>query len=173
MAMDCSARLFLCVRCRQQVILCSRCDHGQLYCSPSCSSAGRREHRRHSAQRYQDSRGGRLKHAARTACWRSRQRCLCLASPDASPDADVNKVTHQGCPPMQTDASLPACETTNAGEPIDDTSSAADVVLPSAPTPAWAAPRCRRCGCAVRPHLRHDGLRRRGVAPGGRHDHWP
>ena len=45
------------------------------------SSAGRHEHRRHSAQRYQDSRSGRLKHAARTACWRrrerQRQRCLC------------------------------------------------------------------------------------------------
>jgi len=82
--MDRSARLFLCVRCRQQVMLCSHCDHGQLYCSPSCSAAGRHEYRRHSAQRYQGSRSGRLKHAARTACWRrrerQRQRCLCLSS---------------------------------------------------------------------------------------------
>ena len=42
--MDRSARLFLCVRCREQVMPCSHCDHGQLYCSPSCSLAGRREH---------------------------------------------------------------------------------------------------------------------------------
>ena len=172
-AMDRSARLFLCVRCRQQVMLCSHCDHGHLYCSPSCSSAGRHEHRRHSAQRYQDSRGGRLKHAARTACWRrrerQRQRCLCLSSAGA----DVNKVTHQGCPPVQADASLPACKTTNACEPIDSPSSAADVVLPSATAPVWTAPRCGLCGCAVLPHMRLGWLRRRAVAPGGRHDHWP
>ena len=172
-AMDRSARLFLCVRCRQQVMLCSHCDHGQLYCSPSCSSAGRHEHRRHSAQRYQDSRGGRLKHAARTACWRrrerQRQRCLCLSSAGA----DVNKVTHQGCPPMQADASLPACKTTNACEPTYSPSSAADVVLPSATAPVWTAPRCGLCGCAVLPHMRLGWLRRRAVAPGGRHDHCP
>ena len=169
-AMDRSARLFLCVRCRQQVTLCSQCDHGQLYCSPSCSSAGRHEHRRHSARRYQDSRGGRLKHAARTACWRRRQRCLCLSGAGA----DVNKVTHQGCPPMQADASLPACETTDTCGAIELPISAANVVLlPSATAPVWPAPRCRLCGCAVLPHMRLGWLRRRAVAPGGRHDHWP
>ena len=177
--MDRSARLFLCVRCRQHVMLCSHCDHGQLYCSPACSSAGRHEHRRHSAQRYQDSRSGRLKHAARTACWRRRRRSVCLASEDASARAVVNKVTHQGCPPVQADASLPACKTTHARAPIELTRSAADVVLPSttavasALAPPWAALRCRLCGCAVRPHLRQDWLRRRGVAAGGRHDHCP
>lgn len=168
-AMDRSARLFLCVRCRQQVMLCSHCDHGQLYCSPSCSSAGRHEHRRHSAQRYQDSRGGRLKHAARTACWRRRRRCLCLSSAGA----DVNKVTHQGCPTMQADASLAACKTTNACESLELSGSAADVALPSATAPVWTAPRCGLCGCAVRPHLRLGWLRLRAVTLSGRHDHWP
>ena len=173
--MDRSARLFLCVRCRQQVMLCSHCDHGQVYCSPACSRAGRHEHRRRSAQRYQNGRSGRLKHAARTACWRRRQRRLCLVSADAN--ADVNKVTHQGCPLLQADASLPACKTScktsNACEPIEPPNSAADVVLPSATAPAWAAPRCGLCGCAVLAHLRLGWLRRRAVAPGGRHDHWP
>ena len=167
--MDRSARLFLCVRCREQVMLCSHCDHGQVYCSPSCSSAGRHEHRRHSAQRYQDSRGGRLKHAARTACWRRRRRCLCLASAGA----DVNKVTHQGCPPMQADASLPACETTNACESTLLPSSASDVVPMSSAATALAAPRCRLCGCALLPHVRLGWLRGRGVARVGRHDHRP
>lgn len=87
--------------------------------------------------------------------------------------ADVNKVTHQGCPPMQADASLSACKTTNACEPIDLPSSAADVVLPSATAPVWTAPRCGLCGCAVRPHVRLGWLRRRAAALGGQHDHWP
>ena len=168
-AMDRSARLFLCPRCCEQVVLCSHCDHGQVYCSPSCSSAGRHEHRRHSAQRYQDSRGGRLKHAARTACWRRRQRCL----RPASADADVNRVTHHGCASLQADASLPACETTNACEPIDLTGSASDIVPVSSATAALAAPRCRCCGCALLLHVRLGWLRGRGVAPGGRHDHCP
>ena len=171
--MERSARLFLCVRCRQQVMLCSHCDHGQLYCSPSCSSAGRHEHRRRSAQRYQRSRGGRLKHAARTACWRRRRRSLCLASTGARVRADINKVTHQGCPPVQADAPLPGCKTTPACAPNELSSSDADAVLPTATAPMWAAPRCGLCGCSVRPHLRQDWLRRPRVASGGQHDHWP
>lgn len=176
-ALERSARLFLCVRCRQQVVLCSHCDHGQLYCSPTCSSAGRREHRRRSAQRYQGSRRGQLKHAARMACLRRRRRSLRLASTDASTDArvraDVNKVTHQGCPPVQADAPLPACKTTPACAPIELSSSATDAVLLPATALTWAAPRCRLCGCAVRPHLRQAWLHRPRVASGGRHDHWP
>jgi len=88
--MDRAARLFLCARCRDQVLLCSHCDRGQQYCSRSCSSVSRRERRRQTAQRYQSSRGGQLKHAARTACWRQRRRSLRQAI------VDINKVTHQG-----------------------------------------------------------------------------
>ena len=124
---------------------------------------------RHSARRYQDSRSGRLKHAARTACWRRRQRCLCLASAGT----DVNKVTHYGCASLRADASLPACETTNACEPIDLTSSASDVAPMSSATAALAAPRCRLCGCALLHHVRLGWLRGRGVARFGRHDHRP
>ena len=186
-AMDRSARLFLCLRCREQVVLCSDCDHGQVYCGPACSLAARREHRRRSAQRYQSSRPGRLKHAARMACWRRRRRSLRLSSAGAN----ANKVTHQGCLPMPADVSLPACQPSNACEPIEHPVSAAEVVLPAAlvavavavvavvvasavaPAPASAAPRCRLCGCAVLPHVRLGWLRRRSVAPGGRHDHFP
>ena len=194
--MDRSARLFLCPRCREQVVLCSDCDHGQVYCGRACSLAARGEYRRRSAQRYQSSRPGRLKHAARTACWRRRQRSLRLSSAEAN----ANKVTHQGCLPIPDDASLPACQPKNACDPIEHPGSAAEVVLPLvvplvlplvvpplaamvavvvvvasavAPTPAWAAPRCRLCGCAVLPHFRQGWLRRRSVVPGGRHDHFP
>ena len=31
--MDCTARHFLCARCRDQVLLCSHCDRGQQYYS--------------------------------------------------------------------------------------------------------------------------------------------
>ena len=181
-AMDRSARLFQCLRCREQVVLCSDCDHGQVYCGPACSLAARREHRRRSAQRYQSSRCGRLKHAARMACWRRRRRSLRLSGAGAS----ANKVTHQGCLPTAADASLPACQPSNACEPIEHPGSAAEVVLPAAmvavavvvasaaaPALAWAAPRCRLCGCLVLPHFRLGWLRRRSVAPGGRHDHFP
>ena len=74
---------------------------------------------------------------------------------------------------MQADASLPACKTTDTFGAIELPISAADVVLPSATAPVWAAPRCRLCGCAVLPHMRLGWLRRRAVAPGSRHDHWP
>lgn len=168
-AVDRSARLFLCVRCRQQVVLCSHCDHGQVYCSPVCSLAARREHRRHSAQRYQGSRRGRLKHAARTACWRRRQRALCVAGTEVG----VNKVTHQGCPPKSHDALLLACETTTACETIGLTSSAAAVVPAQSATVTWTTSRCRLCGGAVLPHIRQGWLGRRGVARGARHDHCP
>ena len=182
--MDRSARLFLCLRCCEQVVLCPHCDHGQVYCGRACSLAARGEYRRRSAQRYQSSRPGRLKHAARTACWRRRQRSLRLSSAEAN----ANKVTHQGCLPIPDDASLPACQPKNACDPIEHPGSAAEVVVPLAamvamvavvvasavaPTPAWAAPRCRLCGCAVLPHFRQGWLRRRSVVPGGRHDHFP
>ena len=179
--MDRSARLFVCLRCRAQVVLCSHCDHGQVYCDSACSFAARREHRRHSARRYQGSRRGRLKHAARTACWRRRRRVLCLANAEARAHAtDVNKVTHQGCLPLLADASLAACETPTSSQPIEPVERPASAVevappvtMPVTKAVAWLALRCRQCGCTVRPHLRQDRLRDRGVAAGGRHDHCP
>ena len=101
-----SARLFLCARCRDQVLLCSHCDRGQLYCSRACSLASRRERRQEAARRYQRSRGGRLKHAARTACWRNRRRSL----REAGAAGDIDKVTHQGCPHSPADALLLTCD---------------------------------------------------------------
>ncbi len=164
-----SARLFLCVRCRAQVLLCSHCDRSQVYCTRSCSFAARCERRRHTAKRYQDSRGGRLKHAARAACWRKRRRSL----RHGSAGIDVDKVTHQGCPPSRADASLLACDTT-VGEPITLealTNSAAPVELASPATTALAAALCRRCACALLPHVRVGWLRRSSIHRRGRHDH--
>jgi hypothetical protein len=165
-----SARLFLCVRCRAQVLLCSHCDRGQLYCTRACSLAGRRERRRHTAKCYQDSRGGRLKHAARAACWRKRRRSL----RQAGAAIDVDKVTHQGCPPSRTDASLLACDTINAGGPITLgalSHPAAPVEPASLAITALAAPLCRRCACVLLPHVRVGWLHGRGIRRRERHDH--
>jgi len=165
-----SARLFLCARCRAQVLLCSHCDRGQVYCTRACSLAARRERRRHTAKRYQDSRNGRLKHAARTACWRKRRRSL----RHASAGIDVDKVTHQGCAPSRADALLLACDTTNVGEPIavDALSHPAVHVEPASPaTTAFAAARCRRCACALLPHVRRGWLRGGSIGWRDRHDH--
>ncbi len=74
-------RLFNCVRCACQVLICSHCDHGQIYCAGDCTHIARKESLHQSGQRYQASRRGQLKHAARQARYRQRQ---------------PQKVTHQG-----------------------------------------------------------------------------
>jgi hypothetical protein len=162
-----SARLFLCARCRDQVLLCSHCDRGQLYCSAACSIAGRRERRRQTARRYQNSQGGRLKHAARSACWRKRRRSLRLAGAEG----DIDKVTHQGCPHALADASLRACDTPSACEPTALTETAQDAALATAGAIRFAAPVCQRCVHALLPHVRLGWLRRNSVPRGSRHDH--
>ena len=162
-----SARLFLCARCRDQVLLCSHCDRGQLYCSPACSLAGRRERRRQTAQRYQHSRGGRLKHAARSACWRQRRRSL----RQASAGGDIDKVTHQGCPHALADASLLACDKPGACEITALTESAADAVPATAAADSFVALVCRRCAHPLLPHLRLGWLRSSSVRGRSRHDH--
>jgi hypothetical protein len=168
MDMDRAARLFLCARCRDQVLLCSHCDRGQQYCSRTCSSVSRRERRRQTAQRYQSSRGGQLKHAARSACWRQRRRSLRQAI------VDINKVTHQGCPVAPADASLLACQTPSpceAHEASVDTSSASNTAAASAGTAVMAALVCRRCTHRLLPHVRQGFLRPNSVRWRGGHDH--
>ena len=161
-----SARLFLCARCRDQVLLCSHCDHGQLYCSRACSFAGRRERRQQSAQRYQDSRGGRLKHAARTACWRTRRRSRHLASAGD----DIDKVTHQGCPRWLADASLLACDTPSACE-LTALTESSGAEPATATAVSFVALVCRRCARSLLPHVRLSWLRRNSVRRRSRHDH--
>ena len=167
--MDRVARLFLCARCRDQVLLCSHCDRGQQYCGRACSSVSRRERRRQTAQRYQSSRGGQLKHAARTACWRQRRRSLRQASA-----GNIDKVTHQGCSVAPADASLLACETPSTCEGHEttvDTDSANATAAASAGTASFAALVCRRCTHRLLPHVRQGYLRASRVGWRGGHDH--
>lgn len=162
-----SARFFLCARCRDQVLLCSHCDRGQLYCGPACSSAGRRELRRQTAKRYQESRRGRLKHAARTACWRSRRRAKHLAGAAG----DVDKVTHQGCPQPLADASLLACDLPSDCQLIALPELAVGAPCASTTVVSLAAPVCRRCAHPLLPHVRLHWLRSNSVGRQRHHDH--
>jgi hypothetical protein len=166
MDMDRAARLFLCARCRDQVLLCSHCDRGQQYCGRACSSVSRRERRRQTAQRYQSSRGGQLKHAARAACWRQRRRSLRQASAGG-----IDKVTHQGCSVASVDASLLACETPSACELTIVAGSAKDTVLAIAGTVPLAVLVCRRCTQPLLPHVRQGYLRASSHRWRGGHDH--
>jgi len=160
--MDRTARLFLCARCRDQVLLCSHCDRGQQYCSRACSRVSRRERRRETAQRYQSSRCGRLKHAARTARWRDRRRSLREGG---------NKVTHQGCSVAHADASLPVCDIPSGGELTISTESRTDTAIASAGTVPFAAWVCRRCAQRLLPHVRQGWLRPSSVRRRHAHDH--
>ena len=168
MDMDRTARLFLCARCRDQVLLCSHCDRGQQYCSRACSILSRRERRRETARRYQSSRRGRLKHAARAACWRARRRAL----RQASALGEIDKVTHQGCPHAPCDVSLLACQTPSA---CQITTTVADLANDSAPVSAGSASptvlACRRCTHRLVPHLRLGFLRPSSSRWRSGHDH--
>jgi hypothetical protein len=168
--MDRAARLFLCARCRDQVLLCSHCDRGQRYCSRACSSVSRRERRRETAERYQSSRRGQLKHAARSACWRQRRRSLRRDSARGS----IDKVTHQGCLDALADASLLACDTPSACEAHAATivsDSVNDTALASAHAAPFAVLVCRRCTHRLLPHVRQGFLRPHSVRWRGGHDH--
>jgi len=164
-----SARLFLCVRRRDQVLMCSHCDRGQLYCSRACSFAARRERRQESAKRYQDSRGGRLKHAARMASWRARRRSL----RQTGFGADTDKVTHQGCPGPLAGALLLACDTPSVSEITTVTGT--ELAAPAKAAISTAAPLvelvCRRCAHALLAHVRLHWLRGSGVRGRSGHDH--
>ena len=80
--MENSARIYNCAGCRCQVVICRHCDRGNIYCGPLCSQPARRQSQRAAGRRYQSSRRGRFRHAARQRCYRLRRR----------------KVTHQGSP---------------------------------------------------------------------------
>ena len=165
--MDRSARLFLCARCRDQVLLCSHCDRGQQYCSRACSSVSRCERRREAAQRYQSSRRGQLKHAARAACWRQRRRSL----REPGEVGETNKVTHQGCPDGVAQAPLATCNTPSACEPIAFIGSAHDAMPAGRGAVSSAAFVCRHCARLLLPHLRLGYLRPNSAGRRRVHDH--
>jgi len=67
-----TARLYLCVLCHCQVTICSPCDHGNIYCPGPCAESARKASVKAAGKRYQDTRRGRTKHAARQSRYRAR-----------------------------------------------------------------------------------------------------
>ena len=169
-SLDRPARLFLCVGCRVQVVLCSRCDRGNRYCSRACWRQKRDLARREAACRYQRSRGGRIRHAARSQCWRER---IALRAVQGGNDdvagavglGSEHKVTHQG--------SLPGV----AADPLGACTNDTDIFAPATGAPAsppWR--RCCRCAALQPDWLRQGFLRhatRAKSAPGWRRDRSP
>ena len=117
--------------------------------------------------RYQSSRGGQLKHAARSASWRQRRG----SRRRAGAGGDIDKVTHQGCPDAPADASLLACDTPSARELTAVTESAHDSAPASTDAASLAALICRRCTHRLLPHVRQGFLRSIRVRWRGGHDH--
>jgi hypothetical protein len=80
-------RVYDCRRCGVCVQVCSGCDRGQVFCAADCSRLGRLESVRRAGARYQKSRRGAHRHAARQRRWRQLH----------SPHPCVQIVTHQSC----------------------------------------------------------------------------
>jgi hypothetical protein len=89
----------------------------------------------------------------------------------AGADANLNKVTHQGCLGGFADASLLACDPPSASQTIGDADSTNDTAAASAGGAAFAALVCRRCTQPLRPHLRQGYLRAGSVRWRSAHDH--
>ena len=163
-----TGRLFLCSRCQAQVLVCSQCDRGQRYCNSGCADITRLSRQREAGNRYQQSRAGRHKHAARMHQWRKRRA------------AAAKIVTHHGSQGPPADAVLPGNESLTAispdSQPLSPCSpktSEAIAVSATANThsamlaPVWRCHWCQSpCPALVRQgFLRHSSWGRNGRYP--------
>lgn len=81
-------RVYRCRGCDIEVRICVGCDDGQVYCAGNCRELARQESSRAAAARYQSTRRGALRHAARQKTYRHRQTQRRLSE---------SKVTHHPC----------------------------------------------------------------------------
>jgi hypothetical protein len=124
-----TARLYHCSRCHAQVFICSSCDRGNRYCANGCRQEARRESLKIANQKYQKSRKGKFKNAARQAAFRLRQK---------------QKVTDQGSSQTPRHASLRA--------KLDKARSLLDC------RPMGTVFHCHHCGKQCEPFLRLNFL---------------
>ena len=179
---DVPARRFVCARCRVSVLVCSRCDRGQIYCPTGCAALVRRQSQHEAGRRYQRSRPGRFKHAARTRRWRERRALMAVPVAPAA-IATSQSVTHQGSPTPASDAvlAIPSSMSAAAASPAPASPTQPCMVITSsaatAATPASSAAdhpahwRCHWCHtpCVARVRLdflRHSRPARRASARG-------
>ena len=152
-----TGRLFLCARCQAQVLVCSQCDRGQRYCNSGCADITRLSRQREAGKRYQQSRAGRHKHAARMHQWRKRRA------------ATTKIVTHHGSQGTPADAVLPGNESPPAISPDSQAPSPCSPIAPdsialcattntriSIPAPLW---RCHWCQLICPAFVRQRFLR--------------
>jgi hypothetical protein len=132
---EASYRLYSCQRCGVSVQICRRCDHGQRYCAGACSTLSRRESQRRASARYQRTRGGATRHAARQRSWRGRH---------------AHKVTHQGSPTAACVGNVLVAA--SPPEPTD--ADTLDRALWIRPEPVATIPRCHFCGTPLPPRAR-------------------
>lgn len=127
-----SYRRYRCRGCDKEVTICSDCDHGQVYCADGCARAARCASLQRAGARYQRTRRGARKHAARQAAWRERRG-----------QARCKKVTHHGCSTASAVFTVAAAVEVTAKRPSD-----ADVFVDAC---ASSALRCDFCGRGGRP----------------------
>ncbi len=146
-----SHRFYQCAACDQVVHICRACDRGNRYCAGICAPLRRRESSRRSAARYQRSRRGATRHAARQSALRARQTQI---------------VTHQGSPAVAPAVQLPtdAIETTGELEDGRTTDEETGSGVPKVggalaiSTFTWFA--CDFCRCKLTHWIREVPLRR-------------
>ena len=152
--LDKPARLFLCARsgCRAQVLICSHCDRGNRYCADGCANTARRSLQRDAGHRYQDSYGGRIKHAWRTQCWRQRKaeqrQSVTHQGSQLDPADAVLDATPPTVPATAVTATPPPCIST----PCIDVATAATSAACAMDPATWRCCWCQR-GCMPRVRL--------------------
>ena len=163
-----TGRLFQCARCQAQVLVCSRCDRGQRYCAAECADITRLSLQREAGKRYQQSRAGRHKHAARMHQWRKRRtaavKIVTHHSSQATP-ADAVLAGNESPPAIPPDSQpQPPCSPT-ASEPIAHcaTANTRSGLLAA----VWRCHWCRSpCPALIRQgFLRHSRWWRNGCHP--------
>lgn len=82
-------RVYCCRRCGIEAWVCQGCDHGQIYCAGECSRICRRESLQRAGARYQRTRRGAHRHAARQRRWRQQR------TQHPAPASKI--VTHHAC----------------------------------------------------------------------------
>jgi hypothetical protein len=91
-------RVYGCRRCGVCVRVCSGCDRGQAFCAAECAKLSRRESLRRAGARYQSTRRGAHRHAARQRRWRERH----------FPPSPLQVVTHQSCAALSATCTVSA-----------------------------------------------------------------
>lgn len=167
-----TGRLYLCARCHAQVLVCSPCDRGQRYCASGCAGITRLNRQREAGQRYQQSRAGRHKHAARMRQWRKRRAAAAKIVTHRSsqvPPADAVLAGNESPTAIPPDSQPPSPCSPIASESIalGNTATATVNTISSLLVPVWRCHWCQLlCPALVRQgFLRHSRWVRDGRYP--------